>query len=50
MDPVVLEFCYKNDELGDPMVNTSPHSGGQNWPPSRRVARCTWRYRVNRRH
>lgn len=23
MDPVVLEFCYKNDELGDPMVNTS---------------------------
>ena len=23
MDPVVLELCYKNDELGDPMVNTS---------------------------
>jgi len=21
LDPVVLEFCYKNDELGDPMIN-----------------------------
>lgn len=21
LDPIVLEFCYKNDELGDPLIN-----------------------------